>query len=484
MKLWSSNSTRVANVGLFMSLAVVVGLLSFAITRDDLFMTLIAGVGMAAVLFFFGVLNFAPDTTRAQSTEQTLEVASGMLKNLNVGLTPEAAEIISNLLLPETSASAIAITNTETVLGYSGNIPTGFGPGTEVVGPTQEVLESKRMETFARIDDQKVSTVKGPVFGIIVPLLVQDKTVGTIKLYYQRGLDIDRTQLAIARGFGELLSTQLSSHELDRQAELTARAEVKALQAQINPHFLFNTLNTIAALTRTHPAQARDLLREFSQFYRRTLENSEHQLIPLWQELEQTRRYLVIEKARFGEDRIAEMEHVETGCEALMVPSFLVQPIVENAVRHAMRDRGTLHIDVHVEADGDDVLIAVTDDGLGMDDSAAERLLNSATLPKSEGKDTGIALRNVHERIERFYGVGSGVEIVSKLDEGTCVTLRLVDAALDLNLRGPAEDEDVDTSQAGDKNVDADAFWEDELAQLKAMSPEEQAALSDLDEFE
>ena len=118
--------------------------------------------------------------------------------------------------------------------------------------------------------------------------------MATIKLYYRRGIEIDRTQLAIAEGLGELLSTQLSSYELDRQAELTARAEVKALQAQINPHFLFNTLNTIASLTRTNPNKARDLLREFSVFYRRTLESSQGALIPLSQELTQTRRYLTI----------------------------------------------------------------------------------------------------------------------------------------------------------------------------------------------
>ena len=269
--------------------------------------------------------------------------------------------------------------------------------------------------------------------GMAVPLAVQERTVGAIKFYYRRDLDIDRTQLAIAEGLGMLLSTQLSSYELDKQAELTARAEVKALQAQINPHFLFNTLNTIASFTRTNPTKARDLLREFSTFYRRTLESSEKTLIPLSQELEQTRRYLKIEKARFGEDRIVETEHVEAGCGELGVPSFLIQPIVENAVRHAMRDEGALHVDVQVASDGDDILIAVADDGLGMDKEAADRLLAGATEPRPEHVDgkssgTGMALRNVAERVERFFGVGSGVEIVSKPGEGTCVTLRLVGA--------------------------------------------------------
>ena len=124
-----------------------------------------------------------------------------------------------------------------------------------------------------------------------------------------------------------------------------------------------------------------------------------------------------------------ETEHVESGCGDLPVPSFLVQPIVENAVRHAMRDEDPLHIDIQVATDGDDILIAVVDDGLGMDKAVADRLLAAAAEPRANaapGQGTGMALRNVAERVERFFGAGSGVEIVSKPDEGTSVTLRLV----------------------------------------------------------
>ena len=402
---------------------------------------IVAGCAFAAVIVLGGSVSLTPEDTRSEATERTLRVASNTLGHLRGGLTVENARAICAMLLPETSAEGIAITDTVSVLAFEGTIETPYVPGSKNAKPTLEVLESKRMETFVSVDQESQDVRpfsignrrQGHAFGIIVPLLVQDRAVGTIKLYYRRDIDIDRTQLAIAEGLGTLLSTQLSSYELDRQAELTARAEVKALQAQINPHFLFNTLNTIASFTRTNPTKARDLLREFSLFYRRTLESSEKTLIPLSQELDQTRRYLKIEKARFGEDRIKESEHVEKGCAELPVPSFLVQPIVENAVRHAMRDDGPLHVDVQVATDGDDILIAVADDGLGMDKAVADRLLAEATEPRPEsaerkGAGTGMALRNVAERIERFFGVGSDVEIVSKPGEGTCVTLRLAGA--------------------------------------------------------
>ncbi len=438
-RLLSSRATVDALLGTFaVALAV---LLVFSMESGLVAASMLAGCGLALVIVLSGAVSAAPEGSRSEATERTLRVAANTLTHLRVGLTEESARAICSLLLPETNADGIAITDVATVLAYEGSVKTPYVAGSANTKPTLEVLESRRMETFVSLDQESQSVEErywDAYYGIIVPLLVQDRAVGTLKFYYQRDYDIDRTQLAIAEGLGQLLSTQISSYELDRQAELTARAELKALQAQINPHFLFNTLNTIASFTRTDPTKARDLLREFSLFYRRTLESSEKPLIPLSQELEQTRRYLRIEKARFGEDRIAETEHVEAGCESLPVPSFLVQPIVENAVRHAMRDSGALHVDVQAATDGDDILIAVADDGLGMSEEAAAALLSGmpgagSAQEGQRGRGAGMALRNVAERIERFFGVGSGVEIVSKPGEGTCVTLRLSGARRSLD---------------------------------------------------
>ena len=430
---------RYAHLFLTVLIVSMLGLLSWGISESNLWAAMIAGAMLAMVIVLGGSVALIPDTLQSQATERTLRVASSALEHMREGLTPEGCNAVCQLLLPETQAQAVALTDAKCVLAYVGEQAPAYPPGSPNTAPTLEVLRSGRMETFSTRDTHNIAlegfpaseesdaVVEGFPVGVIVPLVVAEKPVGTLKLYYRSGQQIDRTQLTIARGLANLLSAQLSSHELDRQAELTARAEVKALQAQINPHFLFNTLNTIAAFTRTDPTKARDLLREFSVFYRRTLESSESR-ISLAQELEQTRRYLTIEKARFGEDRIVETEHVEPGLEEVLVPSFLVQPIVENSVRHAMREDGPLHIDVHVATDGMDVLIAVADDGLGMDEEAAELLLSQTQVNRGSSGGTGIALRNVAERIERFYGVGSGIEVMSRLGEGTVVTLRLGDA--------------------------------------------------------
>lgn len=432
-----------ANFLVVAMLIITLALLSWGITSNNLWATMLAGSLLALVIVFGGSVVLVPDDIRSQAMGRTMHVASSMLESMRDGLTAKSCNDVCQIILPETEAQGISLTDTATVLGYAGEVPPEYPPGSPNSGATLEVLRTGRMETFTKrnahqmsvqqieLDTYTPTVPKGFPVGIIVPLIVADKAVGTLKLYYRNGQQVDRTQLTIARGFANLISVQLSSYELDRQAELTARAEVKALQAQINPHFLFNTLNTIAAFTRTDPTRARDLLREFALFYRRTLESSESR-ITLAQELEQTRRYLVIEKARFGDDRIVESEYLEAGLEDVMVPSFLVQPIVENSVRHAMRDEGPLHIDIHATVDGNDVLIAVADDGLGMDEEAKELLLASAHMNHDKSGGTGIALRNVAERIERFYGGGSGIEIMSKLGEGTVVTLRIAGAGVDV----------------------------------------------------
>ena len=369
----------------------------------------ISGIGAisGAVLAF--ILSFLPDDMRSFETERILRIATALAEDTRNGLTVESAQRVCSLLLPETRATAISLTDRETVLAYVGDRDEEFPEGTPIrTQATFDVLQSGQLTTFDSITpfDILVGTPleeSTKVAGIVAPLIVHDVPIGTIKLYYARPRDINRTQLSIARGFSELLSSQLAVYALDRQAELTAQAEVKALQAQINPHFLFNTINTIAAFTRTDPERARNLLRDFAVFYRRTLEYSSEQLIPLERELEQTRRYLLVP-----------------------VPSFLIQPIVENSVRHAMGEEDPLHIDVYVLTEDNDVLISISDDGVGMPQSVADTLIETSGASQ-EG--TGIALRNIAGRIKQFYGPGSNVEIVSREGVGTCVTMRLAGAA-------------------------------------------------------
>ena len=205
MQKFAQYIQRSTRIILVLLACILMGLLYWSVTVDNLFAALVAGGGLATVIVFVGTTQSGNDHTRSQVTERTLEVASKTLKTLRGGLSQETAPTICTLLLPETSAAAISITDTEYVLGFEGDIATSHMPGSKVVGPATEVLESGRMETFVSVDSRQQVLKRrggfgngGSSFGIIVPLIVQDRPVGTIKLYYRRGIEIDRTQLAIA----------------------------------------------------------------------------------------------------------------------------------------------------------------------------------------------------------------------------------------------------------------------------------------------
>ena len=232
---------------------------------------------------------------------------------------------------------------------------------------------------------------------------------GTLKFYYrQRRLTSAKPRNPSRTGFGQLLSTQMAASALEEQTRpWPPSMELKMLQSQINPHFLFNTINTIASFTRTDPARARTLLREFAKFYRSTLEDS-GDLIEFRRELEQTQRYFMFELARFGEDRLELICNVEPEVEDMMVPPFLIQPLVENAVRHAMPSEGKLTIRVEGVRQGDDVIVSVIDDGNGMTQEACNNILH----PGFHRRVCGIAVRQrarPHLRVfRRGHAFGSG----------------------------------------------------------------------------
>ncbi len=406
------------------ALLVLVLFYSLLSEEPNILVASVALAGMVTVAFAIIRSSFSPDKLRAQQTNKTLSLASQTLVYMRGGLSEQNCQEVCNILLPECQAMAVAMTDDKFVLGYAGAHAEAFPIGSAIHTPaTHRVLASQTVEVFR--SSEAFASASNPLIpaGIVAPLVVRGVSVGTLKLYYESDALIDETQRAIAEGLAQLLSTQLSIAELDRQVELATKAELQALQAQINPHFLFNTINTIASLIRTDPARARVLLREFAAFYRQTLENS-NDLIPLDRELQQTMRYFAFEQARFGAERVRLEADIDDFGD-LRVPSFIIQPIVENAVNHAMPAEGQLNIDISIEEAGDDVVITVTDDGVGMSEEQARRLLQNASASE---KGTGIALKNVDARLRAVFGPGSGVSVSSQIGKGTQVTLLLVGA--------------------------------------------------------
>ena len=441
------NQTRRVVLGVLgvVSISAGVALIILTLFHPELIaLQLTTGIVFSLTLVAMLWLAMDPDTQAARQSDSLLRLASQMLECMKSGMTPEAAQHICELLLPATPAKAVAITDTEVILGYAGYNAVNNPAGTHIrTTATHDTIEDGQPRILHNTGDIGLPMSSARInAAIIQPLYIGNKIMGTLKFYYFKPSQISETQKSVAHGFAELLSTQMAAAALEEQTKLATSMELKALQAQINPHFLFNTINTIASLIRTDPAKARELLRDFAVFYRSTLEDA-NDLIALEREVKQVERYLSFEIARFGEDRLELIVDIQPELYSMLVPSFMIQPLVENAVKHAMRAEGKLTISIIGTIEGDAVVIAVEDDGVGMTEAQCATMMDGESTT-----GLGIAVRNVRDRMYGYFGPQSHMDVESAPGEGTRVSFTLDRASAESDgYLGSAESEDSDAEE-------------------------------------
>ena len=221
-------------------------------------------------------------------------------------------------------------------------------------------------------------------------------------------------------------ASQLELADLDASRARLDRAEVLALRAQISPHFIYNALNTIASFVRTDPDRARELILEFADFTRYSF-RAAGQFTTLADELRNIDRYLTLERARFGESLTVRLQ-VAPEMLAVVVPFLALQPLVENAVRHGLADRGGGTVEILARDDGTDCVITVEDDGVGMDPEAlrsgpADALADGA--PDASGHSAHVGLTNVDHRLRAAFGNDYGLVVETAEGAGTKVLMRV-----------------------------------------------------------
>jgi two-component system LytT family sensor kinase len=211
----------------------------------------------------------------------------------------------------------------------------------------------------------------------------------------------------MAIGLSQIISTLMEVSRVEQIKEEAKRAEFKALQTKINPHFLFNALNAIASTTRKDPPKARELIISLSNYMRYNLELTD-EMIDIHKELQQVQDYVVIEKARFGSRLQVEYQIDEVD---LKIPSLLIQPLVENAIKHGVlktKDPGV--VTISVKDHGDRIRVSVKDTGAGIDEEVIQNLYQQK-VPVNK-----IGLFNVHQRVKLIYGKGL---VINRLNPGT-----------------------------------------------------------------
>jgi len=368
-------------------------------------MEVLGGVALGIVVSVLGVAAFqrarrsrdeslgSPDDL---ATYATLHTASLAAPALRAGLDAEGAAQALPYLRALLGDAPAALTDAAGVLAESGQVDAA-----DARALVDAVLAEGRTQASDRV--------------VVAPLSVDDRVVGTLVVRTDHpAAGLVRATTEVARW----MSGQLELGELAASRTALMEAELRALRAQISPHFIYNSLGAIASYVRTDPERARTLLLEFADFTRYSFRRH-GDFTTLAEELRSIERYLVLEKARFG-DRLRVTSSVAPEVLNVTLPFLAVQPLVENAVRHGIEPKdGPGHVTVVARDAGAACVIEIEDDGVGSDPD----VVREALAGRASGGSIGLA--NVDERLRAVYGDDHGIVVETAPGLGTKVSLRV-----------------------------------------------------------
>jgi two-component system, LytTR family, sensor histidine kinase LytS len=387
---------------------------------------MIIGNGLGTLLFMFIINAIKRDLemTRANQTNQALLIAGQTLPYFRQGLTIHSCKEVAEIMLKLTDADAVSVTDNRQVFAHVGAASDHhLSKGNLITGLTKKVLESghisvarSKEEIFCLHHDCPLQA------AIVLPLKVKNNIVGTLKMYYTRPEKLDKVQQELAEGLANLFSTQLELAEAEMQTKLLKDAEIKALQVQIHPHFLFNSINTISALCRTDANKARRLLLELSSFFRGNLQGARQMLIPLEKELENVKVYLSLEQARFPGKFDIDFQ-IQSGLEKINIPPFILQPLVENAINYGFpKSKSKGNITLRIFSKMNQLHFIISDNGKGIPEDRLNVLGKQIVNSK---KGNGTAIFNISERLKGIYCGEALFSIISEVDDGTTINITL-----------------------------------------------------------
>ena len=400
-------------------------------------MILVNSLGIVVLIEIINSIFREEEKAGAVQAQKALNIATKTVGYLRTGLNSQSAGETVKIIHKMTDVIAVGITDRHRILASIGAGEDHHQAGKEsLTSATIKVIETGRYRVIKNKTEIGCPVPDCPLHcGVIVPLNKKGKVVGTLKLYRGKGSRISQIDIELATGLAHLFSIQLELEEIQHQAQLLDQAEINALQAQMNPHFFFNALNSIVSFCRTDIEKARELLIHLGDFFRSTLNHDNRDLISLEQELEHLKSYLIIEEARFG-NRLKILYRLNHGKGRWYIPHFTLQPIVENAIKHGLSSKdkgGTVTIETR-KLNGD-LQIIIEDNGKGIPSEQIKGLLKPGAYSKA---GCGIALANINQRLISFYGPEYEVKIKSTEGVGTKTYLMIPkNTLLDQRKKGP-----------------------------------------------
>jgi two-component system LytT family sensor kinase len=372
----------------------------------------VLGAILAATLWAGSRFVASPGTVlsdEGHAMRAALHAATATLPHLRRGLRQATATKAVGHLRALTQGSVLALADRETLLAVDG--PAGIRAlAGSPLGALFEEGPDDRVHVTPHMDFRELQ-LGG---AVVAPLIVRGERVGSLAALYTRGDRIRPENTRVVGDAAKLVSAQLELAAVEEQEERLARAELRALRAQISPHFVYNALAAVAGYIHSRPEEARELLTDFADFTRYVFRR-ERPYVTLADELHYVEKYLNLERARFG-DRLRVRLQVAPEILPAVVPVLSLQPLVENAVRHGIQD-GNCSVTVEILGQdlGSDALVRVRDDGVGMSADVAREALS--------GRGKGIGLQNVHRRLRSSFGQGFGLAIESAEGAGTEVQM-------------------------------------------------------------
>lgn len=374
----------------------------------------VVGLAIAASLFAALRLLRGPRpviSPERQAMQAALHAAMATLPHLRKGLGVDSAQHAAPHLRALIQAPAIAVLDRNQVLAFD-----GAGADHHRRGDLPPI----RLDPNHRVEVEPHFRCPAPDCplraAIAAPLVVQGVRIGTLAAFYRHAGRLRPEDIRGVEEAAALVSAQLALAALASQEERLAQAELRALRAQISPHFIYNALAAIASDIHANPEEARELLTEFAEFTRYAFQG-ERPYVTLAEELQYIEKYLRLERARFGNRLDMRLEVAPEVLQAVL-PVLSLQPLVENAVRHGVEaSHGVGRVEIVASDLGRDVEVEVSDDGVGMDERQARAALN--------GAGGGIGVSNVHSRLRATFGEGYGLELKSAPGKGTTVVVTI-----------------------------------------------------------
>ncbi len=387
----------------------------------DIALGVLLGIGLAALLGVAWRAHHVPRAVRtptALGMQSALHAASSTLPHLRRGLTPKTTEQAVPHLRALTGAAAIALADTRAVLAIDGEGREQVRPG-DLLSRLLARTPDDRMRIVPRlVSSDPTCPLKS---AVLAPMVVQGRRAGTLIAFYRTVGRPSQHELRVVQEAASLVAAQVELSIVDAQEERLAQAELRALRAQISPHFIYNALAAVAGDIHDRPDEARELLSDFAEFTRYLFRDG-RSYVTLGEEIDHVERYLRLEQARFR-DKLHVTIDVPAQTREAVVPAMSVQPLVENAVRHGVERRaGSGRVMIAARTIGPDVELRVSDDGVGIEPERVPDVL--------AGAGGGIGLSNVDARLRATFGERYALRIEPNADRGTTAVMTVP------NLRG------------------------------------------------